>query len=160
MGQELQKILIITKIKNEIFSIQNQSGFPVQNQLKTKKKKRSSLKFSPVFGPKLGAGQKQRSSHTVCVLKPSAQLTKEGPMPQFCILLYAKCTILATQRGHGLIPPLKYGLGCQCFLVSVGVYLTDIYFDIVWGYHPGAYLGGAIGPWPPFGSPESYDCIE
>ena len=99
------------------------------------KKKRSSLKFSPVFGPKLGAGQKQRSSHTVCVLKPFAQLTKEGPMPQFCILFYAKCTILATQRVYGTMPPPNTPLGASVFLTSVGVYLTDIYFDIVWEYY-------------------------
>ena len=67
------------KYLNENFSTQNQSGFPVQNQMKTKKKeKRSSLKLSPVFGPKLDAGQKQRFSPTVCVFKPSAQVTKGG----------------------------------------------------------------------------------
>ena len=38
-------------------------------------KKRSSLKFSPIS---LGAGQKQRSSPTICVLKAFAQLTKGG----------------------------------------------------------------------------------
>ena len=32
--------------------------FPAQNQVKTKKK-RSSLKFSPVFGPKIGEDQKK-----------------------------------------------------------------------------------------------------
>ena len=33
-------------------------------------------------------------------------------------------------------------------------------FDSGW-VKPGAYLGGAIGPWPlPFGLPGSYNCIE
>ena len=41
-------------------------------------KKRSSLKFGPVFGPKFGEGQKEGSSPTVCVLKLSAQVTKGG----------------------------------------------------------------------------------
>ena len=68
--------------------------------MKTKKKKeRSSLKVSPVFGPKLSEDQKKRSSPTVFVLKPSAQVTKGGAMPQFCILFYANYTILAVQKG-------------------------------------------------------------
>ena len=71
----------------------------------------SSLKFSPVFGPKLGAGQIQRSSLTVSVLKPSAQVTKEGGMPQFCILFYANYTILATQRGLNNPKGTKYASG-------------------------------------------------
>ena len=33
-----------------------------------------------------------------CVLKLSAQVTRGGAMPQFCILFYANYTILATQR--------------------------------------------------------------
>ena len=41
-------------------------------------KKGSSLKFSPIF---IGAGQKQRSSPTICVLKPSAQVTNGGGHP-------------------------------------------------------------------------------
>ena len=71
------------KDQNENFFTQNQSDFPV-----------------------LGAGQKQRSSPTICMLKASAQLTNAGAMPQFCILFYANYTILATQRG-GMDPP-KY----------------------------------------------------
>ena len=53
------------------------------------------LKFSRIICPKLGAGQKQRSSPTICVLQASAQIKKA----QFCILFYANYTILATQRG-------------------------------------------------------------
>ena len=65
--------------------------------MKTKKKQqRSSLKFGPIF---LGAGQKPRSSPTICVLKASAQLTKEGAIPQFWILIYVDYTILETLRG-------------------------------------------------------------
>ena len=40
--------------------------------------KKSSLKFSPVFGPKLGEGLNKRSSPTVCELKPFAQVTRGG----------------------------------------------------------------------------------
>ena len=71
-------------------------------------KKRSSLKFSPFF---LDAGEKQRSSPTICVLKPSARLTRGGGggIPQFRILIYANYTILATQkRGHDPMAPPKY----------------------------------------------------
>ena len=40
------------------------------------------------------------------MLKPSAQVTKGGTVPQFCIQFYANYTILATQRGgHGPMPP-------------------------------------------------------
>ena len=57
-----------------------------------KTKKGFSLKFSPIFGPKL-----------------SALVTKGEPMPQFYILFYANYTILATQRGdHGSMAPPKY----------------------------------------------------
>ena len=45
-----------TKIEN--FSHTKSVRFPAQNQVKTKKK-RSSLKFSPVFGLKLGEDQKK-----------------------------------------------------------------------------------------------------
>ena len=46
--------------------------------------------------------------HCFCVLKLSAQVTKGGSIPQFCILFYANYTILATQRGgHGIMPPLN-----------------------------------------------------
>ena len=47
--------------------------FSAQNLVKTKKK--SFLKFSSIF---IGAGQKQRSSFTICVLEAYAQLTKRG----------------------------------------------------------------------------------
>ena len=52
---------------------------------------------------------KKRSSSTICVLKPSAKVTKGGgSMSQFCVLFYANSTILATQRGgHGPMPPLN-----------------------------------------------------
>ena len=47
-----------------------------------------------------------------CVLKLSAQVTKGGAMPQFCILFYANYTILVTQRGdHATMPPPKYAPG-------------------------------------------------
>ena len=83
-------------------------------------KKRSSLKFSPVFGPKLGEGPPKKSSPTVCVLKPSAQVTKRGAMPQFCIQFFANYTILSTQRGHGSMPPLNKPL----FATYSIIYLT------------------------------------
>ena len=71
--------------------------------------KKSTLKFSPVFGPKLSAGQTKRSSPTVCVLKPSAQVTKRGPCRNF-----ASYSMLINYPGetmgcHGPMPlPPKY----------------------------------------------------
>ena len=75
----------INEDQNENFSAQNQVRFSAQNYVKTPPKKRSSLKFSPVFGQK-------RSSPTVSVLKPSAQVTKGGRachnFAYFSMLLY------------------------------------------------------------------------
>ena len=69
----------------------------------------SSLKFSPVFGPKLGEDQKKGSSlkfspvfgqKKVLVHRFWAETFctsyEEGAMPQFCILFYANYTILET----------------------------------------------------------------
>ena len=76
----------------------------------------SSLKYSPIFCPKLGGEQKKRSSlkcppikrteHALCEIKPYAQLAKGGPMHQFCLLFYA---ILQSWRySHGtMAPPLN-----------------------------------------------------
>ena len=58
-----------------------------------KKKKRSSLKFSRFLRPE------KRSSPTVCVLKPSAQVPKREPISHICIIFYANYTILSTKRG-------------------------------------------------------------
>ena len=79
------------------------------------KKKRSSLKFGPVFGPKLGAGQKQRSSPTVCVLKPSAQVTKRGPCRNFAS--YSMLIILSWRPKGGAWPPPKYAPDTNKFAV-------------------------------------------
>ena len=88
--------------------------FFVQNLVESKKT--SSLKFRPYLRPKLGKEQeKKRSSlafgpisspnawkkhtqHTLCVIKPNAQLAKGGGMPQFCSLFYA---ILQSWRPKG-----------------------------------------------------------
>ena len=90
------------KDQNKKCFTQTQSDFPVQNWVKTKKQnKRSSLKFSPIFWPKLGAGQKQRSSPTFCVLKASAQRTKRGPCRNFAY--YSMLIILSWRpKGRGM----------------------------------------------------------
>ena len=69
--------------------------FPAQNQVKTKKK--SSLRFTPVFGPKLGKIQNEglRPLFVCSNLLPKLQ-REGGRMPQFCILFHANYTILAT----------------------------------------------------------------
>ena len=99
------------KDQNENFPAQNKVHFPAQNYLKTKK--RSLLKFSPVFGPKLGEGQKKVFAHRLCAqtLCPSY---KGGAMPQFCVLFYVNYTILATQREDlGPMAPPKYAPDCH-----------------------------------------------
>ena len=100
-----------TKIRIRHYFSQIQSDCEEQKQkglhsifcpkLGKKRKKRSSLKFSPIFGPKLTAGQKQslRLPFVCSKLLPNLQ---RGAMPRFCILFYANHTILANQRGgHG-----------------------------------------------------------
>ena len=62
-------------------------------------KKRSSHKFSSVFGPKLGEGQKKVFTHRLWAQTFSQVTRGGGGMSQFCILFYANYTILATQRG-------------------------------------------------------------
>ena len=92
------------------------------------KRKMSPFRISPLSCPKLGEDQKkkkglhsklvwfwpkitQRPKKKVftqilpfCVLKFSAQVTKGGAMPQFCILFYFNYIILATQRGGAMAP--------------------------------------------------------
>ena len=69
-------------------------------KLRWRPKKKSSLKFSPVFGPKLGEDQEKRSSPTVSVLKPSAQITrgKGGPCHNFA---YYSMLIILFRRPKG-----------------------------------------------------------
>ena len=76
-----------------------------------KTKKRSPLRISPFFCPKLGEDQKKRCSIKFFPFLCSnflPQLQKGGGMPQFCILFYANYTIMATQRGgHCTMAPLS-----------------------------------------------------
>ena len=72
-------------------------------------KKRSSLKFSPVFGQKKGL----RPPFLCSNLLPKLQRGGGGGMPQFCMLFHANYTILATQRG-GPWPPLNTPLAEAC----------------------------------------------
>ena len=76
------------------------------------------IQFSPIFCPKLGEDQKKslhsnlvrffwvraknkglRLSFVCSKLLPNVQRGGGGGIPQFCILIYANYTILATQRG-------------------------------------------------------------
>ena len=63
------------------------------------KNKRSSLKFSTHFGPKLGEDQKKRSSPTICVLKPCAQVTKGGSCRNFAYYFMLKILSGLPKRG-------------------------------------------------------------
>ena len=65
-----------TQIRTKFFSIKFSPIFCPK--LGEDLKKRSSLKFSPIFCPKLGEGHKQNSLPTLCVIKASALLTKGG----------------------------------------------------------------------------------
>ena len=106
------------KHQNENFSTQNQSGFPVQ--IRERPKKRSSLKFSSFFGPKLDEDQK-KSLHSnlarflaqtwvqakskrlrlpfVCSNLLPKVAYKGGHAAILHTILYVNYTILETQRG-------------------------------------------------------------
>ena len=85
--------------------------------MKTKRKISPPI-ISPFFCPKLGEDQKKglHPDSVRCPLVYSNFLPKlqRGAMPQFCILFYANYTILATQRGHGTMPPLNTPLLLLC----------------------------------------------
>ena len=75
-----------------------------------KKKKRSSLRFSTVFGPKLGEGQEKRSfAHQLCAQTFCSSYKRGGGHVAILhILFYANYTILATQKGAmAQWPPLN-----------------------------------------------------
>ena len=79
--------------------------FFARNQVKSKKK-RSSPKFGPIFCPNSGAGLKQTYKIYPLCNQSVCPTCKGGGMPQFCMLFYAKYTILVTQKGgHGPMPP-------------------------------------------------------
>ena len=90
--------------------------FFAQNEKTKEEKKRSLLKNSPFFRQKLDEDQKKglhskllgffwvraknkglRLPFVCSKLLPNSQ--REGGIPQFCILIYANYTIVATQRG-------------------------------------------------------------
>ena len=108
-----------TKIRIKTCSTQNQSDFVPEIRWRAKKKK-SSLKFSPIICTKSGAGQKQTSSPTFWVLKASAQLTKGKVKPQFCIL---SMLIILSWRpkggGHGPMPPLNTPLDTSKYCCDI-----------------------------------------
>ena len=101
-------IIMKTKRKNSLLRFSPVFG----PRLGGDQKKRSSLRFSPAFCPKLGEDQKKRSSLRFSPVLCSnflPKLQRRGAMPQFCVLLYANYTILATQRGGPLYhAPPKY----------------------------------------------------
>ena len=108
---------------------------------------------------------KKKSSPTASVLKPSAQVTKGGGMPQFCILFYANYTILATERGEAMAqwPPPKYAPETNhvkkkdILHKSVGLW----FHIIIWCHskwcHPEMVTPGAGRP-PPLAMPLVCSC--
>ena len=114
-GPGISENLRLVKTRMKIF--QPKTKFAYLPKLGYRPKKRSSFKFSPVFGPKSGEDQKKWSSLKFSpVFGPPKSLRppflcssyKEGAMPEFCILFYANYTILATQSGgHCSFPPRK-----------------------------------------------------
>ena len=81
-----------------------------------KTKKRSSLKFSPLFGQKKGLRQPFLCSN----LLPKIQRGGRG-MPQFCILVYANYTILAIQSGSHVPMPLPL----NAFLATIPIFTSS-----------------------------------
>ena len=73
--------------------------FPAQNQVKNKKKKSYSLRFSPVFGPKLGEGQKKVFAHRLCA-QTYCPSYKGGAMPQF-FTFYSMLIVLSWRSKGG-----------------------------------------------------------
>ena len=114
-GRKFKKFEI-NEDQNENFPAQNQVCLPAQTWVKTKKK-RSSLKFNPDFGPNLGEdqknkkkksllkfspvfGQKKVFAHRFCAQTFSPSYKRGGGgMRQFCVLFHANYIILATQSG-------------------------------------------------------------
>ena len=96
--------------RTKIFQLK--TTFVFLPKLRWRQKKRSSLKFSPVVGPKLGEDRKKKGLHSNLVrflaqkkvfahpfyAQTFCSSYKGGTMPQFCIPFYANYTILATQR--------------------------------------------------------------
>ena len=91
------------------------------------KKKRSSLKFGPIFRPKSGEEQKKkvftqiwsefspeakkkRTEHSLCVIKPYAQLEKGGGacLNSACFSMKICNPGDPKGGGHGTMPPPKY----------------------------------------------------
>ena len=85
------------KDQTEHFLAQNQVRFPTQNWVKTKKK-RSSLKFSPVFGLKLGEGQKKGLCPPFLCSNPRPNLQRKGPC---CNFAYYFMLIILSWRPKG-----------------------------------------------------------
>ena len=90
--------------QNENFPAQNQVRFPVQTQVKTKKK-RSSLKFGPVFGPKLGGGQKKGLRPPFLCSNPLLKLQRGETCCNFAY--YSMLIILSWRPKDPLCPPLN-----------------------------------------------------
>ena len=108
-GPEISENLKRTKIRMKIVSPKLSPTFPVQNWVKTKRKRGLHSNLVQFFAQvKWSKGKnKQRSWPTLCVLKASAQLTKGGNHAAIlhtilCLLyftIYLQYTVLATQRG-------------------------------------------------------------
>ena len=94
----------LMKTRMKIFQPKTKSVFPCP-KVGEDQKKRSSLKFSTMFGQK-------RSSRTVSVLKPSPQITKRGP--RYNSAYFSMLIILSWRPkggGHGPMAPPKYAPG-------------------------------------------------
>ena len=96
--------------QNENFLQPESVRLPAQNKVKNKKK-RSSLKFSPVFDPKLGAAQKQKVfAHRLCAQTFGPSYKGEGGACHN-FAYYSMLIILSWRPkgwGHGPMPIPKY----------------------------------------------------
>ena len=94
--------LRIMKTRMKIFQPKTKSVF--QPKLGEDQKKKKKKETKGLHSNLVQFLAKKRSSPTVSVLKPSAQVTKEVNMPQYCILFYANYNTLSWPNA----PPPKY----------------------------------------------------
>ena len=94
-----------------------------------KSKKNVFIQISSDFKPK---AWNKRTEHTLCMIKPYAQLVKGGGHASILLTFLCNFTILATQRGGAMAqcPPLNTALAVGLFQCSLLKMVQCLYFHI------------------------------